>query len=179
MFGLLQLTVRCSDIPVDELADAARAVETDFRKYRPWHQNVRCQIDGTFLILRAQNDFDEDGEALCDDVRTSLKECVSTFGSIQVVAIEPLPDPPLAGALAVRSDGAFYQANIQHARRMDPARQPVKAGPRRQARSIETAASRRASLRNHSLRPARFEVGHRAGGSASAALERPSRSTNV
>lgn len=101
MFGLLQVTVRCSDIPLDELADAVREVQEDFRKYRPWHRNVRCDADGTALILRAQNDFDEDGDVLCDELAACLREQVSAFGPIEVLAVEPLPDPPSAAAMAV------------------------------------------------------------------------------
>ena len=116
MFGLLQLTVRCSDIPIDELADAAREIQEDFRKYRPWHRNVRCQIDGTSLILRAQNDFDEDGEILADELAACLKEQVSAFGSIEVLAVEPMPDPPSGVALAVPR----ASAPMQEAMRRNP-----------------------------------------------------------
>ena len=123
MFDLLQLTVRCTDIPVDEIADVARAVETDFRKYRPWHQNVRCQVDGTFLVLRAQNDFDDDGEALCEELRSCLKEYSSTFGSIEVVAIEPLTDPPLGNALVVPRSGMSEHYSDHTPRRSNSARQ--------------------------------------------------------
>ena len=123
MFNLLQLTVRCTDIPVDEIPNVARAVETDFRKYRPWHQNVRCQVDGIFLVLRAQNDLDDDGEALCEEFRSCLKEYASTFGSIEVVAIEPLTDPPLGDALVVPRSGMSEHYSDHTPRRSNSARQ--------------------------------------------------------
>ena len=99
MFDLYQVTVRCADIPYDELAEAAEMVETEFRHYCPWHRNVRCWIDGVYLIVRGQSDFDADGEALSEDLRCCLRDTVSSYGRIDVMSVEPLPDPPLSGAL--------------------------------------------------------------------------------
>jgi hypothetical protein len=101
MFDLLQVTIRCTDIPLDELAEAARAVEHEFRKFCPWHQSVRCWVEGTHLFLRAQNDFDADGEAICEDLRSCLKNSVSALGRIEVVAVKPLPKLDASATLRV------------------------------------------------------------------------------
>jgi len=101
MFDLFQVTVRCADIPLDELTEAAKMAEFEFRHFCPWHRNVRCWVDGCHLVLRAQSDFDVDGEALCDDLRCCLRDAVSTHGSIEVLSVEPLPDPPISGVLRV------------------------------------------------------------------------------
>jgi hypothetical protein len=101
MFDLFQVTVRCTDIPLDELAEAAKMVELEFRHFCPWHRNARCWVEGPDLVLRAQSDFDADGEALCDDLRCCLRDAVSTHGRIEVVSVEPLPNPPISGVLRV------------------------------------------------------------------------------
>jgi hypothetical protein len=93
MFGLLRVTARCDGVPSGELLAAANGIEFDFRRYRPWHQNVRCWPEDGSLVVVALTDFDEDGTALCDDLRSALHELVSEFGPITVVAVEPVPDP--------------------------------------------------------------------------------------
>lgn len=98
MFDLFQVTVRCSGIPLDELSKTAKSVDLDFRKFCPWHRNSRCWVKEAQLMLRAQNDFDAEGEALCEDLRASLQGIASSFGKIEVVAVEPLPDPSLGAA---------------------------------------------------------------------------------
>jgi hypothetical protein len=99
MFDLYQVTVRCADIPLNELAKAAETVEAEFRYYCPWHRNVRCWIEGVHLIVRGQSEFDADGDALADDLRCCLRDAVSSYGEIDIVSVEPLPDPPLSGVL--------------------------------------------------------------------------------
>jgi hypothetical protein len=99
MFDLYQVTVRCADIPFDELPKPAEAVALEFRHFCPWHRNVRCWIDGVHLIVRGQSDFDADGEALAEDLRCCLRDRASTHGRIEIASIEPLPDPPVSGAL--------------------------------------------------------------------------------
>ena len=111
MFDLYQVTVRCADIPFDELPKPAEAVALEFRHFCPWHRNVRCWIDGVHLIVRGQSDFDADGEALAEDLRCCLRDTVSTYGEIDIVSVLLLPDPPHSGALrppdpfARRGDG--------------------------------------------------------------------------
>jgi hypothetical protein len=89
MFDLVQVTIRCSDIPAGEIAAAAHAVELDFQKYRPWHENVESWVENGDLIVRAQNDFDEEGDALCAELQSCLADHVSRFGKIAVVAVQP------------------------------------------------------------------------------------------
>jgi hypothetical protein len=111
MFDLFQVTVRCTDIPLNELAEAAKTVEFEFRHFCPWHRHMRCWAEGANLVVRAWNDFDADGEALCEDLRSCLGDAVSAHGRIEVVSVEPLPDPPISGALRVPWLGASHGAS--------------------------------------------------------------------
>jgi hypothetical protein len=125
MFDRLQLTVRCDGIPPNELVAAANGVEFDFRKHRPWHQKARCWPDERSLLLSVHNDFDEDGSVVCEDFRSALRELVSEFGPISVVAIEPMPDPPNGArlpvpALASRRDGLRLRARTSSAIESSP-----------------------------------------------------------
>ena len=101
MFGLLRVTARCDGVPSGELLAAANGIEFDFRRYRPWHRNVRCWPEDESLVVVALTDFDEDGTALCDDLRSALHDLVSAFGTISVVAIEPVPDPSADARLPI------------------------------------------------------------------------------
>ena len=68
---------------------AAVAISAEFR-HRPWHQNVSCIWDGARVVLRAANDFDENGLALMDEFSDSISICVSGAdlldGTIEVVS---------------------------------------------------------------------------------------------
>jgi hypothetical protein len=44
--------------------------------HRPWHQNVRCEWDGSRPLPYAKNDFDLNGLALMDGRSIAPPECI-------------------------------------------------------------------------------------------------------
>jgi hypothetical protein len=97
---MYRITPACNGVPVHLGAEAARDITEEFT-HRPWHQNVRCEWDGSRLILQAENDFDSNGLALrnefSDAISASIKDGID--GGINVVSISPLPIDVLTHAL--------------------------------------------------------------------------------
>ena len=89
MFKDLRVTIRCSGLVPEEGKATAKAIQDDFRRYRPWHRNAYCRAGRDAIILQAENDYDADGEVLREDLETCLREYASTFGRMEVLAIEP------------------------------------------------------------------------------------------
>jgi hypothetical protein len=54
----------------------------------------KCEWDGSQLILRADNDFDESGLALRDEFSDAISACIRDGfdGDIIIVSVAPLPD---------------------------------------------------------------------------------------
>src|SRR6267143_2740844 len=72
---MYRIVLACKGVPADVGAVAARDITEEFT-HRPWHQNVRCEWDGSRLILQADNDFDSNGLALLDEFSDAIF-CVS------------------------------------------------------------------------------------------------------
>jgi hypothetical protein len=67
---------------------------------RPWHQNVRCEWDGSRLMLQAENDFDSNGLALLDEFSDAISASIADGfdGGIEVVSVSHQPtDAPTNG----------------------------------------------------------------------------------
>lgn len=67
---------------------AAREISEEFA-HRPWHQNVRCEWDGSRLVLHAENDFDSNGLALMDEFSDAIAAVISEplEGDIEIVSV--------------------------------------------------------------------------------------------
>src|SRR4051794_30524061 len=69
---MYRIVLACSGVPADVGPSAARDITEEFT-HRPWHKNVRCQWDGSRLVLQADNDFDSNGLALLDEFPLPLQ----------------------------------------------------------------------------------------------------------
>jgi hypothetical protein len=87
---LYRIILECNGVPVHAGAEAARDITKEFIQ-RPWHQNVRCEWDGSRLILRAENDFDSDGLALRDEFSDAISAYIQDGfdGDIDIVSVSP------------------------------------------------------------------------------------------
>jgi predicted cupin superfamily sugar epimerase len=56
--------------------NAATDIAEEFT-HRPWHQNIRCEWDGSVLILQAENDWDKEGKALLDEFSDAISACIA------------------------------------------------------------------------------------------------------
>ena len=93
---MYRIVLACKGVPADLGAVAARDITEEFI-HRPWHQNVRCEWDGSRLILQADNDFDSKGLALLDEFSDAISASITDGfnGGIDVVSVSLLPtDPP-------------------------------------------------------------------------------------
>jgi hypothetical protein len=96
---MYRIVLACRGVPADVGAVAARDIAEEFL-HRPWHQNVRCDWDGSRLILHAENDFDSNGLALLDEFSDAISASISDGfdGGIDVVSVSQLPtDGPRKG----------------------------------------------------------------------------------
>ena len=89
---MYRIVLACKAVPVGVGAIAARDITEEFT-HRPWHQNVRCEWDGSRLILQADNDFDSNGLALLDEFSDPISASIAEGfdGGIEVVSVRSLP----------------------------------------------------------------------------------------
>jgi hypothetical protein len=80
-------------VPKDLGAQAATDITDEFIR-RPWHQNAECLWDGERLTLRADNNFDSNGEALASEFSDAIAACIAQGfdGSIAKVSVVNLDD---------------------------------------------------------------------------------------
>jgi len=89
---MYRIVLACNGVPADVGAVAAHDITEEFT-HRPWHQNVRCEWDGSRLVLQADNDFDSNGLALLDEFSDAISASIADGfdGGIDVVSVSPLP----------------------------------------------------------------------------------------
>jgi hypothetical protein len=92
---MYRIVLACKGVPAEVGALAAHHIIEEFT-HRPWHQNVRCEWDGSRLILQADNDFDSTGLALLDEFSDAISASIADGfdGGIDVVSVSPLTDAP-------------------------------------------------------------------------------------
>ena len=73
---MYRIVLACKGVHANVGAVAARDITEEFT-HRPWHQNVRCEWDGTRLMLLAENDFDSDGLALLDEFSDAISASIA------------------------------------------------------------------------------------------------------
>jgi hypothetical protein len=103
---MFRIVLTCDGVPKDVGAEAAADIMEEFT-HRPWHQKVECQWDGERLTLRAENDFDSNGDALTDEFSDAISACVAPAfeGSITKVSIVKLDDMPSNTSLERTREG--------------------------------------------------------------------------
>jgi len=72
---MFRITLICEGIPVELGVQMAIDVAEEFT-HRPWHQNIRCTWAEGKLMLLADNEFDDNGEALADEFSDAVSACL-------------------------------------------------------------------------------------------------------
>jgi len=90
---MYRIVLACDSIPTNEGPSGARSIREEFTR-RPWHKNVKCEWNGSQLVLQADNDFDPNGLALTDEFFDAISACIAVAGDggILVVSVTALPD---------------------------------------------------------------------------------------
>lgn len=89
---MYRIVLACGGVPAEVGTVAARDIAEEFA-HRPWHQNVRCDWDGSRLTLQADNDFDSNGLALIDEFSDAISASIADGfdGGIDVASVSSLP----------------------------------------------------------------------------------------
>jgi hypothetical protein len=89
---MYHIVLVCKGVPAQVGAASARDIAEEFT-HRPWHKNVRCEWDGSQLILEADNEVDTNGLALRDEFSDAISACIKEGfdGGIDIVSVRPLP----------------------------------------------------------------------------------------
>ena len=72
---MYRISLVCSGLPTEAGKEAAVDITQEFEQHRKWHENVVCSWNGSELKLVAENDFDNDGQALLDE----FGDCISAY----------------------------------------------------------------------------------------------------
>jgi hypothetical protein len=82
------IVLRCNGVPTASGTQAALDIADEF-KNRPWHHDVELIWDGAALLLTAENDYDEKGLALLDELSDAIAACIRDGfnGSIDIVSV--------------------------------------------------------------------------------------------
>jgi len=72
---MYRIVLACEGVPEEVGETGARDITESFTQ-RAWHQNVRCEYDGSRLVLQAENNFDADGKALLDEFSDEIFACI-------------------------------------------------------------------------------------------------------
>jgi hypothetical protein len=70
---MFHIILICEGLPAVSGPESARTITQDFAAHRTWHAFVTCEWESNRLVLRAENDFDEDGT----ETRDEFSECIS------------------------------------------------------------------------------------------------------
>jgi len=80
---MFRVTLICDGLPSNAGEEAARDITKEFAEHRQWHSRVSCEWDGSRLILRSENDFDENGHATWDEFDDCITAYISSPGDCQ------------------------------------------------------------------------------------------------
>jgi hypothetical protein len=85
---MYRITLASNCVKAEHAQAAAQDITEEF-KHRPWHQKVRCEWDGSRLMLHAENDFDSKGLALMDEFSDAITAYIGEplDGDIEVLSI--------------------------------------------------------------------------------------------
>jgi hypothetical protein len=90
---MYRIVLACSGIPASVGPSGADAIKEEFT-HRPWHTNVKCEWNGSQLILQADNDYDSNGRAMMDEFSEAISACIADAGDggIQLVSVTALSE---------------------------------------------------------------------------------------
>ena len=97
---MYRIVLACKGVPANVGAVAACDITEEFT-HRPWHQNVRCEWDGSRLMLQSENDFDSNGLALLDEFSDPISASIADGfdGGIEVVSVSHLTTDTLTNGV--------------------------------------------------------------------------------
>ncbi len=88
---MFRIVLECDTAALSaEIGEQAAIDITKEFAHRPWHTNTRCTWDKPYIRLEAQNDYDNQGLATCDEFSDALAACVAMYerlGDIRIVSI--------------------------------------------------------------------------------------------
>ena len=89
---MYRVILACTCVTADAGPAAARDITEEFT-HRQWHSNVKCEWDGSRLILQADNDFDSDGLALLDEFSDAISAYIREpiDAKMEIVSVTVLP----------------------------------------------------------------------------------------
>ena len=87
---MYRIILACQGVPAHVGAIGAQDITEEFA-HRPWHQNVKCEWDGSRLMLQSDNDFDSDGRVTLDEFSDAISACIEDGfnGDINIVSVTP------------------------------------------------------------------------------------------
>ena len=81
---MFRVTLICSGLPASVCEETALNIAKKFAEHRKWHTHVMCEWDGTQLVLRSENDFDETGEATLHEFGDCISAYIAEPGDYQI-----------------------------------------------------------------------------------------------
>ena len=81
---MFRVTLICHGLPAKSGEEAARNITNEFTNHRKWHDSVRCEWDGTRLVLKSENDFDTNGKATFDEFSDCILAYVADPGKFSI-----------------------------------------------------------------------------------------------
>ena len=86
-----RIILACTGLPPHLGEQGAIDIAEEFT-HRPWNQSVRCEWDGSSLVLQAETDLDEEGKALIDGFSDAISACIaeSFNGAIKIRSVTRL-----------------------------------------------------------------------------------------
>jgi hypothetical protein len=93
---MFRVTVICDGLPGSAGEKAASDIAKEFADHRQWHSRVTCEWDGSRLVLRSENDFDDNGRATLDEFGDCLSAYVPDPGQqrLTVASVSKFDPPP-------------------------------------------------------------------------------------
>ena len=90
---MYRIVLKCTGIPASAGPSRAENIQEEFT-HRPWQTNVRCEWNGSDLMLQAENDYDSNGLALMDEFADAISACISDAGDgdIEIVSVADLSE---------------------------------------------------------------------------------------
>ena len=81
---MYRATLICKGLPKDAGQEAATDIQKEFQEHRDWHSNVICSWNGEELKLVAENDFDQNGQALLDEFGDCIVAYVKDYSDSNI-----------------------------------------------------------------------------------------------
>ena len=81
---MYRVTIICEGLPLSVGEEAARDIAGEFAEHRQWHSSVTCEWRNARLVFRADNDFDDTGEATLDEFGDCIVAYIADPGDYRI-----------------------------------------------------------------------------------------------